>query len=99
MLKNEFLVMMKQDLETKHDETLNQLLLCFEEILKDYPASTEIDNSKTIEECYKSMEKYAKENAKNNSYCFTPEKTKEFIVNYLGLKTVKTAFINLEDFI
>lgn len=96
MLKDEFLKMMKEDLETKNSESLNQLYQCFDEILKDYSSQTEIDSTKTIEECYKNMEKYARENAKNGAYCFTPEKTKDFIINYLNLKP--KGFIKLEDF-
>lgn len=99
MLKDEFLKTIKQDLTTKNDETLNQLLICFEEILKEYPAQTEIESAKTVEDCYKNMEKYAKEHSKNNSYCFTPTQTKDFIINYLGLKSQTKSFIKLEDFI
>lgn len=99
MLKDEFLKTMKQDLTIKNDETLNQLLQCFEEVLKEYPSQTDIDSTKTVEECYNKMEEYARENAKNNAYCFTPEKAKSFIVNYLGLKSQAKSFIKLEDFI
>ena len=99
MLKDEFLKTMKQDLTTKNDETLNQLLLCFEEVLKEYPAQTEIDSTKTVEDCYKKMEEYARTNAKNNAYCFTPDKAKSFIVDYLGLKSQTKTFVKLEDFI
>ena len=45
------------------------------------------------------MEEYARGSAKNNVYCFTPDKTKSFIVDYLGLKTQTKTFVKLEDFI
>lgn len=99
MLKDEFLKTMKQDLTTKNNETLNELLQCFEEVLKEYPTQTDIDSIKTVEECYKKMEEYARENAKNNTYCFTPNKTKSFVIDYLGLKTQIKSFVKLEDFI
>lgn len=99
MLKDEFLKTMKQDLVTKNDEILNQLLICFEEVLKEYPTQTEIDSTKTVEECYKNMKKYAREKASNNSYCFNPKQTKLFIIDYLNLKPQTRSFIKLEDFI
>lgn len=99
MLKDEFLKKMKQDLSTKNDETLISLLQCFEEVLKEYPSQTDIDSIKTVEECYKKMEKYAEDNVKGNVYCFTPENTKTFIIDYLGLKFQTKSFIKLEDFI
>lgn len=108
MLKDEFILMQKQDLETKKDIVLKQLLEVVEEVLKDYPNYTDLDSNLTIEDCYEKMKTRAKQKAVNNCYCFTPKETKQFIIEYLGLKdvkqedstnTTKTNFINLEDFI
>lgn len=100
MLKNEFLKMQKQDLVTKNDETLNSLLMCFEEVLKDCPVEIEIDASKTVEECYEKMKEYASKHRSGNSFCFTPEHTKHFVETYLGVehKQVGNKIIKLEDF-
>lgn len=100
MLKNEFIEMQRQDLVTSTNQNLKQMLEAFEELLKDYPVTQEIDNNKTCEECYKLMEKEAEEKAVNGKYCFGPSATKEFIIKYLGLDIQKQAtVINLEDFI
>ena len=102
MLKNEFLEMMQQDLATSNNELAKQVLMCFEDVLKDYPATTEIDSSKSCEDCYKKMHDEAKKNAKDGCYCFTPKMTKEFIVKYLGLETqpaTNSVIVKLEDFI
>ncbi len=99
MLKREFLLMQKQDLVTKKDETLNELLLCFEEALKDYPDNTDIDSTLTVEDCYKKMEKFARDNQRSGKYVFTSKHTKEFIVSYLKLDKKSSSFVNLEDFI
>ena len=108
MLKDEFIKMQRQDLETNKDIVLKQLLVAVEEVLKDYPDYVDLDSSLTIENCYEKMKTRAKQKAVNNSYCFAPKETKEFIIEYLGLKdikqedssnTTKTNFVNLEDFI
>ena len=108
MLKDEFIKMQRQDLETSKDIVLKQLLEAVEEVIKDYPNYIDLDSSLTIENCYEKMKTKAKQKAVNNSYCFTPKETKEFIIEYLGLKdikqedssnTTKTNFVNLEDFI
>ena len=101
MLKKEFIEMMHQDLETSNDENAKQVLECFEEILKEYPSSTEIDSSKTCEDCYKKMHAEAQKRAKNGSYCFIGESLKTFIIEYLGLEKSSPKErnkIKLEDF-
>ena len=100
MLKNEFIEIQRQDLVTSSNNNVKQMLEAFEEVLKDYPLTQEIDNSKTCEECYKKMEEEAHKKSINGSYCFGPSETKEFIINYLGLENKdNTTIINLEDFI
>lgn len=99
MLKPEFLEMQRQDLVTSNDENAKQMLLCFEEVLKDYPESLEIDSSKTCKDCYNKMYEEAKKKAVKGSYCFTNEATKQFILDYLGIaKTENKTFVKLEDF-
>ncbi len=108
MLKEEFIKMQKQDLETSKDVVLKQLLEAVEEVLKDYPLNIELDSKLTIKDCYEKMKTKARQKAVNNSYCFAPKETKEFIIEYLGLKDIKqedsineikTNFIHLEDFL
>lgn len=100
MLKEEFLEMQRQDLVTNNNATLKELLLAFKEILADYPRSTDIDSSLTVEACYKKMEEMAREKAVSGCYCFGPDETKSFVVDYLKLGEVKKQeFLNLEDFI
>lgn len=99
MLKNEFLKMMKQDLETSDNGVLKQLLLSVEEFLQDFPASTEIDSAKSISDLYAKMEVYAKKNAKGSRFVFGPLDLKKFFLDYFGLKEVDASFFKLEDFI
>ena len=102
MLKNEFLEMMHQDLETNNNENAKQVLMCFEEILKEYPASTDIDSSKNCDDCYQKMKEEAKKRAQDGSYCFLGDSLKTFIIEYLGLENVQNKQPNkvrLEDFL
>ncbi len=108
MLKKEFILMQRQDLETSNNLVFKQLLNAVEEVLEDYPDYIDFNSNLTIEDCYEKMRTRAKQKAVNNCYCFTPKETKEFIIEYLSLKdikqkdsinTTKTNFINLEDFI
>lgn len=100
MLKQEFLEMQRQDLVTNNNAVLKELLLAFEGILADYPQSTDIDSSLTVEACYKKMSEFARGKAVNGCYCFGPDETKSFVVDYLKLGEVKKQdFLNLEDFI
>lgn len=101
MLKQDFLIMMEQDLETKNDPQLNAVLDCFKEILKNYPESTDINPNKTVEGCFKEMREFAKKNQKNGCYYFTPKESEEFIKKYLELKNESAGIsgrINLADF-
>ena len=100
--------MQKQDLETNENIVLKQLLTVVVEVLKDYTETVDINPKLTIEDCYNKMKSNARKKAVNNSYCFGPEETKEFIVKYLDLdksnqktikEEVKSNFVNLEDFI
>lgn len=100
--------MQKQDLETSNNAIHKQLLSAVEEVLKDYPETITLDSKLTIEDCYNKMKSEAQKKAVNSSYCFGPEETRDFIINYLGLKKdgqnilneeKKSDFINLEDFI
>jgi len=108
MLKEEFMLMQRQDLETSNNLVFKQLLNAVEEVLEDYPDYMDFNSNLTIEDCYEKMKTRAKQKAVNNCYCFTPKETKEFIIEYLGLKDIKqensinttnTNFVNLEDFI
>lgn len=91
--------MMEQDLETKNESQLIELLDCIKEILKDFSDNIEIDSNKSVEECFKEMEKFARENQKNGCYAYTPKSSIEFIKKYLGLDNKeKNTRVNLFDF-
>ncbi len=109
MKATEFIEMQKQDIETHKDKIiLGEVVMAMAEVLKSTP-DTEIDHTKTAEDCYKQMYEYAKKNVKNSAYVFTPTGTFQFIRNYLGLPetsvtAVSTSVLpgkkrhNLEDF-
>lgn len=99
MLKNEFLIMQEQDLETSSNNLHKQMLLCFKHLLQDYPEDIEINESKTCAECYDKMFEKAK---KEHIEVFGPEDTKNFIIEYLGITKIlhsNAKMIKLEDFI
>lgn len=102
MRKDDFLNMMKQDLVTKNDKCLNDLLLCFEEVLKPFSSDLEISSEKTIEDCYKKMKDFARKNNVRGVYSFSPNEIRKFILNYFGIKEMEKSsyeFVKLEDFI
>ena len=100
MLRDEFIQMQRQDLVTSNNEILKELLMAIEEVLRDYPATTEFDNDLTVSKCYEKMKKFAKSKAANGCYCVGTVETKKIIKDYFGLKEIeKQNFINLEDFI
>lgn len=101
MLKNEFLEMMKQDLETNDNKMVKALHCVFEEVLSLYPDNTEIDNKLTVIECYKEMKAYARKNAQDGMFAFTPSEAEEFVRYYLKLNKVECVnkHVNLEDFL
>ena len=101
MLKNEFLKMIEQDTRTDNAD-IRDLYEYTKEALRDYPDSTEIDDKKTMKECYSEMYKYAQKHQQNGGYHFGRQATYDFIRQYLGLKDKPTGgikTINLEDFI
>lgn len=97
MIKKEFLEKMKQDLQVENDMTLNALLEVFENVLSGFDSNIEIEESKSIKDCYSKMEQEASKNKIGNSYCFTPKMTEDFVLDYLNLKK-QTAEVRLEDF-
>lgn len=81
----DFIEMQKQDVETHKDKViLSEVVAAMAEVLKSTP-DTEIDHTKTAEDCYKQMYEYAKKNKSNNAYVFTSTGTLQFIRKYLGL--------------
>lgn len=106
MLRDDFLLMQRLNLETKNDEDLNVLYDCFEEVLKKVPKTTEIDSKKSVESCYEEMKDYAYKHQKNGSFFFSSVKAIEFIENYLEVSNIikqdssKTSeYIDLTDFL
>lgn len=102
MLKDEFLKMQRQDIETNKNKMVHALCDCFEEVLKDVPFDIDIDSTKNVEDCLKKMETHARQHAEKGRFAFTPQEAIEFVVDYLGLKNIKQKsdnFVNLGDFL
>jgi hypothetical protein len=102
MVGTEFIKMMKQDIETHKDKAiLSNVVDIMEEIVKQNPLVYINSDGKTPENCYMLMREHAKKNAVDNSFCFTPKMSIEFIGNYLGLTaTVSSSEIkSLESFL
>lgn len=100
MLRDEFIQMQRQDLLTSNNEVLKELLRAIEEVLIDYPATTEFDGKLTVENCYEKMKGFAKAKAVNGCYCVSPDEVKVIVKDYFGLTGVeKQDFVNLEDYI
>lgn len=104
MLKNEFLLMQEQDLETSDDFNLKNLLEVFKEVLKPISSCIEIDSKKSVSDCYKEMKKYAKENAKAGCFSFNSSQVIDFVSKYLEVTDIvnnssNNTFVNLSDFL
>ena len=105
MLKNEFIENQRQEIVKDdpklEDVILNELFKIIEDCLSVAPNDFEIED-KSVKDCYKKMETYAKENQVNNCYCFSEKQTKQFVNDYFkipDLKNTKIDFVNLSDFI
>jgi len=101
MKKNEFIEMMRQDLETHPNKNqLIPVLECMKEILKRYPIDTEIDTQKAVEDCFNQIKEHARKKQQNGCYYFTPQESTDFIAAYLGVEKVKQdCRVDLEDFL
>jgi len=101
MLKNEFILMQKQDLETSDDFNLKNLLEVFETVLNPLSSDLEIDPKKTVSDCYKEMEMYARKNAKGGKFSFNSKQVIEFVSKYLSVDNleIKNTFVDLGDFL
>ena len=105
MLKDEFLLMQKQDLETSDDFNLKNLLEVFEEVLKPLSSHIEIDSKKSVSDCYKEMENYARKNAKSRCFSFNSKQVIDFVSKYLEINDLvnnsadNNTFVDLSDFL
>ena len=97
MLKNEFLEKVNKEALDKNNNYFIAINECFKEILKTYSSDTNIDDNKSIEDCYKKMYEYADSKKVDSCYCFVPTESEKFIREYLGLK--EQPKIRLEDYI
>lgn len=100
MLKNEWLERENNVVSQSNKKAFESLYSHINGFLDSVSNSVEIDDSKSVEDCYKNMEKYAEEHQEDGCYCFTDEEEKEFVLKYLNLKIEdKTEIINLSDFL
>ena len=93
--------MMKQDLETSDNKMHKALFEVFVDVLAPYPINTEIDNNLTVADCYKEMEHYARENAKDGMFAYTKIEVQDFVIYYLKLNKLEyvNTHVKLEDFL
>jgi len=100
MLKIEWLQREKQFIDNSNKRGLKGLYNHINNFLQNFNSSVEIEDSKTVEECYKKMEKYAEKHRDGNSYCFLDDEEEKFVLEYLGVKSEsETKIINLSDFL
>lgn len=101
MLKNDFIKMLNEDMVTNTNQNLKELNQIIIEVLSNYPNDLDIDSSKNVSNCYKSMFEIAKKKAFNNRYAMGKEETIQVIKNYFELPEIekKADFINFDDFI
>ena len=105
MLKDEFLLMQEQDLETSDDSNLKNLLEVFELVLKRLPSNTDIDSKKSVSDCYKEMEYFARKHAKSGCFSFNSKQVIDFVSKYLEVNDLvsnsadNNTFVDLGDFL
>jgi hypothetical protein len=92
MKGQEFIRMMRQDIETHEDkEMLSQVVDAMEAVVQSKPFAEYPATGKTAEDCFKKMEDNARKNQSNQKYCFTPSATLDFIAKYLLGETASVA--------
>ena len=104
MLKEEWLKEQKEEINKDNpsivENILIELLKIIEGCLSQTKSNFEIDNEKSVKNCYKAMEKYAKEHQVEGCYCFNEEQTKKIVRDYFGIIEIEESKIfNLSDFL
>ena len=99
MLKNEWLEREKQAIG--EDKRYKAVMQVVESCLQDTSNLLELDDIKSIKDCYDNMYKYAKEHQENSFYYFSKSEVEDFINKYLGIEKqeVSSEFINLSYFL
>lgn len=101
MIANEFLTMMEQDIATHKDrEQLSAVLEVMREVLNG--SSADIDEKKTVDECFKHMRNYAKKKQTNGCYYMDNTESRKVVAEYLGVpygEPATTGAVSIEDFI
>lgn len=111
MKRDEFLQMMRQDIETEKEpykRIYADVIDCMDIALSQTPDTFEIPENKTVKGAFECIEKRAKERKSGNMACVGPFEAAEIIAEYLGTKYERaskrfapkpTATVNLDDFI
>ena len=99
MLKSEWLEREKQAIG--EDKRYKAVMQVVEDCLQDTSNNLEIEETKSIKDCFNEMEKYAEEHQENGFYYFSKSEVEDFINKYLGIEKqeVSSEFINLSDFL
>ena len=99
MLKSEWLEREKQAIG--EDKRYKAVMQVVESCLQDTSNLLELDDIKSIKDCFNEMEKYAEEHQENGFYYFDETESKDFVSNYLNVEKQETLseFIDLSDFI
>ena len=99
MLKSEWLEREKQAIG--EDKRYKAVMQVVESCLQDTSNLLELDDIKSIKDCFNEMEKYAEEHQENGFYYFDKYEIKDFVFKYLNIEKqeVLGEFINLSDFL
>ena len=99
MLKSEWLEREKQAIG--EDKRYKAVMQVVESCLQDTSNLLELDDIKSIKDCFNEMEKYAEEHQENGFYYFDEDERKDFVFKYLNIEKqeVSSGFINLSDFL
>lgn len=99
MLKSEWLEREKQAIG--EDKRYKAVMQVFESCLQNTSNLLELDDTKSIKDCFNEMEKYAEEHQENGFYYFDEYERKDFVFKYLNIEKqeVSSEFINLSDFL
>lgn len=108
MLKNDFLKMMSQDIETESEpkkSLYKDVIDCMDIALSQTPDSADIPSDKTVKGAFELIQKRGEERQKDGMACVGPFEAAEIIAEYLGVKYERASkryastTVRLEDYI
>lgn len=99
MLKNEWLERERQAIG--EDKRYKAVMQVVEDCLQGTSNNLEIEEIKSIKDCFNKIYDYVEEHQDNGFYYFDETESKDFVSNYLNVEKQETLseFIDLSDFI